>query len=165
MSEKITENVKSEVEIRPAFIDADWPTKIEYMNENENYYHDNGMTVVDYDFGYCKIEMEVKPRHLNSQGSIHGGWMSAIIDQAGGKAALSYGHFVVTAQLSINYHRGCKGGKITAIGREKNRGKHLGVYDVEVHDDNDRLLATGTVTLYILDREINFKRERVKKID
>ena len=37
----------TEAMLRPPFMEADWPTKIEYMNENENFYHSDGLEVVE----------------------------------------------------------------------------------------------------------------------
>ena len=119
----------TEQKLRPPFIEADWPTKIEYMNENENFYHSDGLEVVE-------------------------------IGQAAGKAGLSYGYFVTPEQVSLNYHNSCAGGVLHAVAKEKNRGKHLGIYTVDVRDEADLLIASGTATLYIQDKQVDFPRER-----
>ena len=104
--------------------------------------------------------MPVQKRHLNLQGHVHGGWLAALIGQAAGKAGLSYGYFVTPEQVSLNYHNSCAGGVLHAVAKEKNRGKHLGIYTVDVRDEADLLIASGTATLYIQDKQVDFPRER-----
>lgn len=146
--------------LRPSFKDADWATKIEYINENENSYHSDGIELVEYGLGYAHMIMPLLKRHLNSQGNVHGGWLAALIGQAAGKAAMSHGFFVTPEQLSMNYHNTCSGGTLHAVAKEKNRGRHLGIYTVDVLDDVDELVVSGTVTLFIQDKEIDFPREK-----
>lgn len=146
--------------LRPAFTEADWATKIEYLNENENFYFSDGLEVVELRRGFVRMIMPVQPRHLNSQGVVHGGWLATLIGQAAGKAALSYGYFVTPEQASLNYHNNCTGGVLHAVANERNRGRHLGIYTVDVLDDNGLLIASGVVTLYIQDKEVDFSREK-----
>lgn len=146
--------------LRPAFRNADWATKIEYINENENFYYSDGIELVDFGPGFATMIMPLLPRHLNLQGNVHGGWLATMVGQAAGKAAMSYGYFVTPEQLSLNYHTTCNGGTLHAKAKEKNRGKHLGIYTVDVTDDNDKLIVSGTVTLFIQDNEIDFPREK-----
>ena len=68
----------TEQKLRPPFIEADWPTKIEYMNENENFYHSDGLEVVELGQGWVHMVMPVQKRHLNLQGQVHGGWLAAL---------------------------------------------------------------------------------------
>lgn len=150
----------TEQKLRPPFIEADWPTRIEYMNENENFYHSDGLEVVELGQGWVHMVMPVQKRHLNLQGHVHGGWLAALIGQAAGKAGLSYGYFVTPEQVSLNYHNSCAGGVLHAVAKEKNRGKHLGIYTVDVRDEADLLIASGTATLYIQDKQVDFPRER-----
>ena len=146
--------------LRPAFKDADWATKIEYINEHENFYFSDGLELVEFRQGFAHMILPVQPRHLNSQGMVHGGWLASLIGQAAGKAALSYGYFVTPEQMSLNYHNVCTGGVLHAVATEKNRGRHLGIYTVDVRDDSDLLIASGVVTLYIQEKEIDFPREK-----
>ncbi len=146
-------------ELRPAFKDADWATKIAYINENENAYYSDGIELVELAEGYARMVMPLLPRHLNLQGNVYGGWLATMVGQAAGKAAMSYGRFVTPEQLSMNYHTTCSGGTLHAVAQEKNRGRHLGIYTVDVTDDKGELIASGTVTLFIQDKEIDFPRE------
>jgi uncharacterized protein (TIGR00369 family) len=152
--------IMAETELRPPFAEADWATKIEYLNENDNFYYSDGIELVELSPGYAHMIMPVKSRHLNSQGNVHGGWTAALIGQAAGKAALSYGYFVTPEQLSMNYHNDCSGGVLHAYAREKNRGKHLGIYTVDVQNESGDLVVSGTVTLYIQDKLIDFPQEK-----
>ena len=152
-------------ELRPCYADADWATRIEYINENENYYYSDGIELVDFAPGYAHMIMPLQRRHMNYRGEAHGGWVVTLLQQAAGKAALSYGNFVVPEQLSVNYHDTCAGGVLHAVAREKNRGRHLDIFGVDVQDENGRLIASGTVTFYILADKVNFPREKRQRED
>ncbi len=69
----------TEAMLRPPFMEADWPTKIEYMNENENFYHSDGLEVVElaaYDFAGAEASFEFTG---------HGAWrLAGFADWSGG---------------------------------------------------------------------------------
>lgn len=146
-NEKIMSNGKI------AFASADWQQKIQYMNDYDNLARLYGIRLVDYAEGYARMEMELMPIHLNSQGSIHGGWSSGLLVTAGVKAARSYGRDVRVSELSMNYYRGAQSGRLQIMAREKYRSANLATYAVEVRREDGRMMVDGMVTCELLAEE------------
>lgn len=145
---------KAQNETRVPFAAADWPQKIRYMNEYDNFARLYGIRLVDYANGYARLEMELQPMHLNSQGSIHGGWSSALLVIGAGKAARSCGRDVRITELTMNYYRGAQDGVLQIIAREKYRSSAVACYEAEVRRGDGRLIVDGTVSFEILDDEL-----------
>jgi 1,4-dihydroxy-2-naphthoyl-CoA hydrolase len=56
---------------------------------------------------------------------------------------------VVGIQLSVNHLRAVSQGYITATGVPLRVGRTLALWDMRVHDDQDRLVASATLTVSI----------------
>ncbi|MBQ3198876.1 MAG: PaaI family thioesterase [Firmicutes bacterium] len=138
------------------FKQADWPEKIRYMNEYDNFARLYGIRLVDYANGFAHLQMDVRSNHLNSQGRIHGGWLSAMLVIAGGKAARSYGQEVEINELTMNYYRGVEGGLVDIFATEKHRNSHIAVYDVEMRTAEGKLVVAGVTMFSILDEEVAY---------
>ena len=78
-------------------------------------------------------------------------------DTACGSAAASLGFRAVTLNANYNYFRSARvGDHLTAEAREAKSGRNICVYEVTVHDQDNRLLGTGTFTFYQLDQALDF---------
>lgn len=138
------------------FQQADWPEKIRYMNEYDNFARLYGIRLVDYNVGFAHMQMQVQSMHLNSQGRIHGGWLSAMLVIAGGKAARSYGQEVWITELTMNYYRGVEGGLVDIFAAEKHRNRHTAAYDVEMRTADGKLVVAGVTTFVLLDEPVAY---------
>lgn len=77
---------------------------------------------------------------------IHGGVTSAFIDIAGDYAlAVLLGHGVPTINLRIDYLRMAENTDLVATARVVKAGRTIGVVDIEVVDDQGRVVAIGRV--------------------
>jgi uncharacterized protein (TIGR00369 family) len=66
--------------------------------------------VVEYRSGYVKCIHRVDRRFLNSNGTVFGGYLSALLDDVGGHAAMTVipdDKTFSTAELSVSYFRPC----------------------------------------------------------
>ncbi len=80
----------------------------------------------------------------------HGGTISAIIDTAGCYAlALLSAEPLPTINFRTDYLRPAIGTDLTAIAQVRQAGRKVGVVDVDVHDDNGRLIALGRASYSI----------------
>lgn len=80
---------------------------------------------------------------------IHGGVTAALIDIAGDYAlAISIGDGVPTIDLRIDYLRMAEATDLTATATVLKNGRTLGVVNVEVKDDEGRLVAIGRGTYF-----------------
>ncbi|MEM8590426.1 MAG: PaaI family thioesterase [Pseudomonadota bacterium] len=78
---------------------------------------------------------------------IHGGITAALIDIAGVYAiATVIGRTVPTINMSVDYLRMAEGSDLIARARVIKAGRSIGVADIEVSDDADRLIAVGRGT-------------------
>lgn len=83
----------------------------------------------------------------------HGGTISAIIDIAGCYClTLLAGEPLPTINFRADYLRPAVGTDLTAIARIRRAGRTVGVVDVDVEDDNQRLVAVGRACFSIQKR-------------
>jgi uncharacterized protein (TIGR00369 family) len=99
------------------------------------------------------------------QGTLHGGVISAVLDAVGGLTALAslVGRIVGvptedavaivskagTIDLRVDYLRPGRGAWFTARGRMMRAGRKVAVVRMELHNDDDLLVAVGTGTYMI----------------
>lgn len=92
----------------------------------------------------------VGPQHLQPYGIVHGGVYCAVVEASASiGAALWYGERgkVVGAANNTNFLRAVRDGRLVAIATPVHRGRSQQLWQVEVRDDADRLVARGEVRL------------------
>lgn len=81
---------------------------------------------------------------------IHGGVTAALIDIAGDYAlAIRLGDGVPTIDLRVDFLRMATDTELIATARAVKMGRTLGVVNVEVQDEEGRLIAIGRGTYYV----------------
>lgn len=84
----------------------------------------------------------------------HGGPIAALVDIAGDFALVArLGRGIPTIDLSVNYMRPAIDTDLRATGRTLRAGRSVGVVDVEVRDEEGRLVAVGRGTYSTLPPE------------
>ena len=106
-----------------------------------------GITMLDYGEGRARASMEIKTRHLNSAGIVHGGAIFALADAVFSVASNSRGSLSLAINVSISYFKAVADGTLTAVGEEMSFNPKLATYLISVFDDaGDRIaLFQGTV--------------------
>lgn len=138
------------------FAEADWPTKISFFNQSEQAFYMDGIELMELSPGCAHMRLRPKARQLNGRGKLPVAWATVLLEQTACMAAKSYGHYVVAEQLSVNYHQSQTAAcELDAYAVEKNRGKYLGVYNVDVKNEQGTVVVSGTVTVYFEDKEIS----------
>lgn len=133
----------------------DYEKLIDFRDSRNAFTREMGVRTVEIAQGYAKVELPVKPGHRNVHGSVHGGCLFTLADTVGGAAAASYGTYATTVNANINYLRPAVNGTLlTAQAREIKHGKNISVFNVEIRDEKDTLLAQGTFSYFNLDKEI-----------
>ncbi|MCR9138690.1 MAG: PaaI family thioesterase [Alphaproteobacteria bacterium] len=110
---------------------------------------------VDYDRLQLIIKMAMSDHFERQPGTDqwHGGTISAIIDIAGCYClSLLAGEPLPTINFRADYLRPAVGTDLTAIARIRRAGRTVGVVDVDVEDDNQRLVAVGRACFSIQKR-------------
>ena len=121
-----------------------------YMDDSP-FIHQTGMRVVaaDPDNEVLTITMPLKPEFERQAGTgqFHGGPIASLIDTAGCFALIMLlGHGVPTVNFRTDYLRPAINTSLRAVAQVRRVGRMVGVVDIDVFDDNDRLLAVGRGT-------------------
>lgn len=108
-----------------------------------------GMHPVAIDSGYSKVALNVTSDLLNLFGSAHGGVIFALIDEAFEIACNSHGTVAVALTMNVTYTRSAEpGSRLVAEAREINRTRKTALYDIQVHDQRERLVACCQALAY-----------------
>ena len=106
-----------------------------------------GIEFTKLENGSAEGNIMLEKRHLNYYGSAHGGCIFSLMDSVAGLAALSNGSYVTTAGGNVHYINAAIGTRfIRAAAKPVKIGNTLLVYDVEVLDDANKLIAKGSFT-------------------
>src|SRR3954469_11919027 len=108
-----------------------------------------GFVLKSIEPGYATFEMEVKERHHNPMGTLHGGIYCDLADAAMGYAyasTLGEDEAFTTIELKINFLRAVRKGKLTAEAKVVKAGSTVGYIECEVKDEADKLMAKASST-------------------
>ena len=104
---------------------------------------------VDAEAQSLTMSMPLRPEleRKAGTGQFHGGAIAALIDTAGDYAlALALGGGVPTINFRTDFLRPAFNTALTATATVRRAGRTVGVVDVDVFDDQRRLLAVGRAT-------------------
>jgi uncharacterized protein (TIGR00369 family) len=110
-----------------------------------------GLTVLSADPAKEEVVMRavMRPEFERAKGSgqWHGGPIAAVIETVGDYAlVMSLGRGLPTINFRVDYLRPAIGTALTATARVRRAGKSVGVVDVDVADDQGRIVAIGRAT-------------------
>lgn len=133
---------------------AEWEAKIAYLNKNWLEGISAFLELTSLGFGSAELVLHPYKKYLNAEGKVRGVMQTVLLEQAACVAAMSWGRYITPEQLSLNYHKPCDDGRLRAVASEQHRGRYLGVYRVDVFDEQEDVVASGTMTLYFQEKEI-----------
>ena len=100
-------------------------------------------------------EMHIGAQHLQAYGIVHGGVHAGLIETLASVGAalngLEHGQSVVGLENHTSFVRAVRPGPICGTARPLTRGRRSQLWEVYVHDGDDRLIASGRVRLLCLD--------------
>src|SRR5215469_11559744 len=99
--------------------------------------------------GNAVFTMDVKPKHKQLHGVVHGGFLAALADTAAAIAAYSTlpkGTEIATVELKINYMEPVPGGRVRAEGRVLRTGRNFVVTECEVFNEDGKMAAKALLT-------------------
>jgi len=131
---------------------------LELINANRGGFNDVlGLTFTRAAPGEFVAEMEISDRHLQPYGLVHGGVYAGMIESlcSTGAALTVWGEnkSAVGLENSTSFLKAVRGGRLRGTARPLVLGKRSQVWEAGIHDERDRLVATGRVRLLILDPE------------
>jgi uncharacterized protein (TIGR00369 family) len=112
-----------------------------------------GFRPTEVEPGRCLVEFEAQERHANPMGTLHGGILCDVADAAMGIAyasTLAEGETFTTIELTINFLRPVRTGRLRAEGRVVHKGRSIGLVECDVVDDAGRAIARATSTCMTL---------------
>lgn len=116
------------------------------MYENDNCAQALGIKIIEMDDGYAQMSMAVTANMLNGHHTCHGGQLFSLADTAFAYACNSQGLAAVASAASIDFLRPAFVGELlTATARVKHQGKLTGVYDIEIVNQQQKLLPCFAV--------------------
>ena len=128
--------------------------------EKEPFSQKFGITLVDVQPGFARVEMTFTSDMENMFGMAHGGAIFSLIDAAFEVASNSHGTMAVALSMNVHYLASpAKGAKLTAEAKEINKTKRTAAYDIRATDDSGNLLATCQSLVYRLDKPLPFLTE------
>ncbi|MBA7729682.1 hydroxyphenylacetyl-CoA thioesterase PaaI [Citrobacter freundii] len=112
------------------------------MYENDTCAKTLGIKIIEMDEGYAQMTMAVSPNMLNGHQTCHGGQLFSLADTAFAYACNSQGLAAVASAASIDFLRPALVGELlTATARVKQQGKLTGVYDIEIINQQQKIVA------------------------
>jgi uncharacterized protein (TIGR00369 family) len=103
--------------------------------------------------GRVSFEFQATEQLLNPMGTVQGGFVTAMLDEAMGPAAISAlgpGYGVPTLELKVSFIRPARPGRLVAEGRVVHLGRSVAFLESSLVDDDGELIATATATARII---------------
>lgn len=123
-----------------------------FVNRPDLFSSENGIHITLSRPDYAEGQLDVRSSSHNLHGTVHGGCLYTLADCVAGTTAIAHkGKRGVTANSSMEFLRPATGSVIRCIGKPKKVGNTLSVIAVELFNDQNELVATGTFTFYLFD--------------
>ncbi|BBM83766.1 hydroxyphenylacetyl-CoA thioesterase PaaI [Candidatus Uabimicrobium amorphum] len=115
---------------------------VKQMMEKDAFSQWLGIEVIEVQLARAVIKMRVRNDMVNGFGICHGGVTFAFADSAFAFASNTYGNIAVSIENSISYPAAVLvDDELTATAVQKSNSKTLAVYDVEVRNHNNQVVA------------------------
>jgi 1,4-dihydroxy-2-naphthoyl-CoA hydrolase len=126
-----------------------------------------GMTITHATKDEVRCELTVGQQHLQGYGIVHGGVHCGIIETLSSMGAYLFarerGQHVVGLENNTSFIRAVRAGaKLHAVAKPITRGRQTQVWQAQVLDEDERLVATGRVRLLCLASDQVIAGEQVK---
>lgn len=128
---------------------------VNHMMTHDRFSNWLGIQVLEIREGYSRIRMTIREEMVNGFGIIHGGVAFSLADSAFAFACNNRNVLSVALDTSINFIKPVHVGDIlTAEGREQHNGKSTGLYQVEIKNQHDHVVALFKGLCYRTDKKL-----------
>jgi acyl-CoA thioesterase len=115
---------------------------VEHMIKNDLFSQWLGISVLDINDGYSKIQMTVRPEMINGLGTVHGGIAFSFADTAFAFACNNRNILSVALDTSINFIKTIfVSDVLIAEAKEIHNGRSTGLYHVTITNQNEHVVA------------------------
>ncbi|MCR4441520.1 MAG: PaaI family thioesterase [Peptococcaceae bacterium] len=130
--------------------------KIAKFFERDRFAAFAGIRLVEVEPGRAVAEMEISDNHLNAVDVVQGGAIFTLADFAFAAASNSHGQVALAINANISYFHPARGQKLTAEAKEVSASNKLASYNVDVFDDDKKLVARFSGMVYRKKDRIEF---------
>ena len=123
------------------------------INRPHQFSYESGVEVTQVEPGRAEGVLTVGPDSINPHGKVHGGALATLADTVAGCCACACGRSCVTSSSTMEFLRPAEGDRITCTAVPKKEGHTLSVIQVELRNEADTLVATGTYTFFMFDQK------------
>ncbi len=116
--------------------------------ERDQFAKANGIELIDVTEGKATAQMTISERHLNSFGVTHGGALFTLADFAFAVAGNTHGQVALSINSHMSYIKATTSGVLIAHAHEVKSSRKLGMYRVEIVDEEDDIVATFEGMVY-----------------
>ena len=121
--------------------------------ESAPYYQLLQIRLEEIDVGFARFRMPFRRELVQAYGVAHGGAITSLADTAVAFALMTLiqpGERVTTVEIKINFLTPVIEGELVGESRVIQKGKRLALADMEVKDQNGKLVAKGLATYMII---------------
>ena len=128
---------------------------VAHMMEFDQFSQWLGITVLDIQEGYSKIQMTVREEMLNGFGIVHGGIAFSLADSAFAFACNNRNNLSVALDTSINFTKAVQvGDSLTAEAKEIHNGKSTGLYHITITNQQQEVVAIFKGTCFRMGKKL-----------
>ena len=110
--------------------------------------------------GYAKASLVITPEHLNAGGRTQGGALFTLADLTLAAAANSHGSLAFSLSSHITFLRASgTGDTLTAEARERYIGRTTGCYQIDITNQDGKLVATFESSVFRMGDKLPFAQE------
>lgn len=134
------------------------PTPVEVVNhmmQHDRFSQWLGIEVLEIKEGYSKIKLTIREEMVNGFGIIHGGVTFSLADSAFAFACNNRNQLSVALDTSINFIKPVHvGDELIAEAKELHNGKSTGLYQIEIFNQKQHLVAQFKGLCYRTDKKL-----------
>ena len=101
---------------------------------------------------YLSSSMPVDERTHQPFGILHGGASAALIETLGSVAstwAVAANQYCVGVEVNANHVRSKRSGTVVGTARPIHTGREIQVWQIDIRDEEERLISSGRITLAV----------------
>ena len=121
---------------------------LDFFRANDHFARHCGFELLEVNPGTATAKMVIQPFHFNGAKTVHGGALFALADFVFAAAVNSRGQLALAINTSMAFINAAVGGTLVARAREVSCNRRLGVYQVDIHDEQGQLIAQFQGTAY-----------------
>ena len=139
----------------------------EQVNRLDGWLRAMSITITHASPDEVRAELTIGPEHLQGYGIVHGGVHCGLIESlasiGAALVALPRNQTVVGLENNTSFVRAVRSGaKLHAMATPVTRGRRTQVWESQILDDQERIVAAGRVRLLCLEREQELAGEQVR---